>query len=58
MTFPADVVADSERYYQKATLPRRETSDERAEDAGRRRDLAVDGYGFSAPRSSAVTMAH
>lgn len=44
MTFPADVVADSERYYQKATLPRRETSEERAEDAGRRRDLAVDGY--------------
>jgi mannose-6-phosphate isomerase-like protein (cupin superfamily) len=44
MTFPADVVADAARYAQEATLPRRVSSEERAHDARRRRDLAVDGY--------------
>lgn len=44
LTFPADVVADPERYYQDANLPRRTSSDERADDARRRRDLAVEGY--------------
>lgn len=44
MTFPADVVADAERYSREATLPPRASSGERAGDARRRRDLAVEGY--------------
>lgn len=44
MTFPADVVADPERYRVAATLPPRETLEERATDAARRRDLAVQGF--------------
>ncbi|MCP2635160.1 cupin domain-containing protein [Microbacterium sp. HD4P20] len=44
MTFPAEVVADPERYREAATLPRRATVAERARDAARRRDLAVQGF--------------
>ena len=44
MTFPAEVVADPERYREAAALPMRATVAERATDAARRRDLAVQGF--------------
>lgn len=44
MTFPADVVADVERYLAAATLPPRPTVPEQARDAIARRDLAVEGF--------------
>ncbi|MBY8848684.1 cupin domain-containing protein [Saccharothrix longispora] len=44
MTFPADVVADPDRYRAAATLPPRATEAERAADARTRRDLAVEGF--------------
>ncbi|WP_395244891.1 cupin domain-containing protein [Agromyces sp. MMS24-K17] len=48
MTFPADVVADAERYGAAATLPAADGSEAsvlaRSEAARRRRDLAVTGY--------------
>ncbi|WP_158852478.1 cupin domain-containing protein [Saccharothrix deserti] len=44
MTFPPDVVADPDRYRAAATLPHRATEAERAADARRRRDLAVEGF--------------
>lgn len=44
MTFPAHVVSDVERYRAAATLPPRATTPERARDAAKRRDLAVDGF--------------
>ncbi|MEV8443734.1 cupin domain-containing protein [Actinosynnema sp. NPDC051121] len=44
MTFPPDVLADPDRYRAAATLPPRATEAERAADARRRRDLAVDGF--------------
>jgi mannose-6-phosphate isomerase-like protein (cupin superfamily) len=43
MTFPADIVDDPQRYHAAATL-REGTPMERAVAAGRRRDLAVEGY--------------
>ena len=43
MTFPADVVADPERYAAAATLPI-DSPASRAEAAARRRDLAVEGF--------------
>lgn len=43
MTFPADIVADPERYAAAATLPA-EPLEARADAAARRRDLAVEGY--------------
>ncbi len=43
MTFPADVVADADRYVTAATLPT-ESPSARAEAAARRRDLAVEGF--------------
>ena len=44
MTFPPEVVADPDRYRAAATLPVRTTEAERAADARRRRDLAVEGF--------------
>jgi hypothetical protein len=44
MTFPPDVVADPDRYRAAATLPPRPTEAERAVDARKRRDLAVEGF--------------
>ncbi|TQM84422.1 cupin domain [Saccharothrix saharensis] len=44
MTFPRDVVADPDRYRAAATLPPRATEAERAADARKRRDLAVEGF--------------
>ncbi|ROP36085.1 cupin domain-containing protein [Saccharothrix texasensis] len=44
MTFPPEVVADPDRYRDAATLPVRATEAERAVDARRRRDLAVEGF--------------
>ncbi|MFD0205002.1 MULTISPECIES: cupin domain-containing protein [Saccharothrix] len=44
MTFPPDVVADPDRYRAAATLSPRSTEAERAADARRRRDLAVEGF--------------
>lgn len=44
MTFPPEVVADRYRYRDAATLPVRATEAERAADARRRRDLAVEGF--------------
>jgi len=43
MTFPADIVADPERYAAAAALPSGPLQ-ERADAAARRRDLAVEGY--------------
>jgi len=43
MTFPADVLADPERYAAAAALPAG-SAQARAEAAARRRDLAVEGY--------------
>jgi mannose-6-phosphate isomerase-like protein (cupin superfamily) len=43
MTFPADIVGDSERYAAAATLPQ-ESLEARAAAASRRRDLAVEGF--------------
>jgi len=43
MTFPADIVADPERYAAAATLPR-EPEQATADAAARRRDLAVEGF--------------
>ena len=43
MTFPAEIVADPERYAVAATLPQ-ESSAARAAAASRRRDLAVEGF--------------
>lgn len=42
MTFPADIVADPDRYRAAAALP---AGAERADAATRRRDLAVEGFG-------------
>jgi mannose-6-phosphate isomerase-like protein (cupin superfamily) len=44
MTFPPDVLADPDRYRAAATLPPRATEADRAADARRRRDLAVEGF--------------
>lgn len=44
MTFPPEVVADPDRYRAAATLPARATEADRAADARRRRDLAVEGF--------------
>ncbi|MET0304458.1 MAG: cupin domain-containing protein [Microbacteriaceae bacterium] len=44
MTFPTDVVADPSAYREAATLPARDSLDERVTDAARRRDLAVEGF--------------
>ena len=43
MTFPADIVADAERYAAAAALPA-EPLEARSEAAARRRDLAVEGF--------------
>ena len=44
LTFPAQIVADSEAYRAAAVLTARATEAERARDAARRRDLAVEGF--------------
>lgn len=44
MTFPAEIVADAERYRAAATLPSHGSEVNRAKGAAHRRDLAVSGY--------------
>jgi hypothetical protein len=45
MTFPAEIVADPDRYAAAASLPVDGSITELEEAVGRRRDLAVEGFG-------------